>query len=245
MLLQLTASAYFDFLQQFASLLRDPVGYGFGVPRGDGSPVLLIPGFTAGDWSLGTLARWLGRVGYRPYLSGIDLNVGCPQRTMQLVGWRVEKIARESGQRVTIIGHSLGGVLARAIAAGNPGYVRQVVALGSPIHDGWAGVQDQIRPTLQAIQSYWQNFSDERENCGTSECSCAFVAAVFAPTLEKSRFSAIYTRRDEVVQWQSCIDDAGSNFEVSGLHASLIVNREVYRILGSILAEAPGESATA
>jgi triacylglycerol lipase len=124
MLLQLTAYAYFEFLQQFASLVRAPVGYGVGVPRGDGHPVLLIPGFTAGDWSLGTLARWLGRVGYRPYLSGIDLNVGCPQRPMELVGWRVEKIARESGQRVTIIGHSLGGVLGRAIAAANPANVR-------------------------------------------------------------------------------------------------------------------------
>ena len=63
MLLQLTASAYFDFLQQYASLARDPVGYGVGVPRGDGRPVLMIPGFTAGDWSLGTMARWLGRIG--------------------------------------------------------------------------------------------------------------------------------------------------------------------------------------
>jgi hypothetical protein len=68
------------------------------------------------------------------------------------------------------------------------------------------------------------------------ECSCGFAEAVFAPTPKRSRFSAIYTRRDEVVQWQSCIDDAGTNFEVSGLHASLIVNREVYRILGSLLA---------
>jgi len=247
MLLQLIVSAYFDFLQQFASLVRDPVGYGVGVPRGDGHPVLLIPGFTSGDWSLGPLARWLGRVGYRPYLSGIDFNVGCPQRKMELVGWRVEKIARESGQPVTIIGHRLGGVLGRVIAAANPGDVRQVVALGSPIRDGWTGVHDQIRPVLQAIQAFWQMFSNERERCGTVECPCAFVAAVLAPAPApvKSRFSAIYTRRDEVVQWQSCIDDAGSSFEVSGLHASLIVNREVYRILGSILAESSGESAAA
>ncbi|MGB3551788.1 MAG: alpha/beta fold hydrolase [Candidatus Binatus sp.] len=245
MLLQLFASAYFDFLQQFASLVRDPVGYGIGVPPGDGRPILLIPGFTAGDWSLGTMARWLGRVGYRPYLSGIDLNVGCPQRTMELVGWRVEKIARESGQRVTIIGHSLGGVLGRAIAAADPASVREVVALGSPIRDGWTGVHDEVRPTMQAIQSFWQTFSDEPESCGTAQCSCAFVAAVLAPIPGRSRFSAIYTRRDEIVQWRSCVDDAGSNFEVSGLHASLIVNREVYRILGSILAEAPGESAAA
>ncbi len=136
MLLQLTASAYFDFLQQFASLARDPVGYGVGVPRGDGRPVLLIPGFTAGDWSLGTLARWLGRIGYKPYLSGIDLNVGCPRRKVELVGWRVEKIARESGQRVTIIGHSLGGVLGRAIATANP-------AVGA--RGGRAGIADSQR----------------------------------------------------------------------------------------------------
>src|SRR5258708_11828723 len=103
MLLQLTASAYFDFLQQFASLARDPIGYGFGVPRGDGRPILLIPGFTAGDWSLGTLARWLGRIGYKPYLSGIDLNIGCPPRKVELGGWRAENIARASGQRVAIL----------------------------------------------------------------------------------------------------------------------------------------------
>src|ERR1039457_3824575 len=145
MLLQLTAYAYFDFLQPFASLVRDPVGYGVGVPRGDGHPVLLIPGFTAGDWSLGTLARWLGRVGYRPYLSGIDLNVGCPQRMMEVVGWRVEKIARQSGEPVTIIGHSLGGVLGRAIAAANPPNVSQVVALGSPIRERGTGGHAQLR----------------------------------------------------------------------------------------------------
>ena len=245
MLLQLTASAYFDYLQQFASLARDPVGYGMGVPRGDGRPILLIPGFTAGDWSLGTLARWLGRIGYRPYLSGIDLNVGCPRRKMELVGWRVEKIAQESGHRVTIIGHSLGGVLGRAIAASDPSSVCEVVALGSPIRSGWTGVHDHVRPALQAIQSFWQTFSSAPETCGTMECSCGFADAVFAPTPARSRFSSIYTRRDEVVQWQSCIDDAGANFEVSGLHASLIVNREVYRILGSILAEAAADHAYA
>jgi pimeloyl-ACP methyl ester carboxylesterase len=236
MLLQLTATAYFDYLQQLSYLLRDPVGYGVGVPRGDGHPVLLIPGFTAGDWSLGTMARWLRRVGYRSYLSGIDLNVGCPRRKIELVGWRIEKIAQDTGERVTIIGHSLGGVLGRAIASTSPANVRQVIALGSPIRDGWTGVHDRLRPVLQAIQSFWQTFSDAPENCGTPECACGFADAVFAPTRADSRFSAIYTRRDEVVQWQSCVDDTGSNYEVPGLHASLIVNPEVYRIIAAILA---------
>lgn len=245
MLLQLTTSAYFDYLQQLAALVRDPIGYGLGVPRGEGQPVLLIPGFTAGDWSLGTLARWLERIGYRAYLSGIDLNVGCPRRKIELVGWRVEKIARESNQRVTIIGHSLGGLLARAIAANNPSIVRQVIALGSPIRKGWIDVHDNVRPALHAIQSFWQTFSDVPENCGTPECACGFAQAVFAPTPAGSRFSAIYTRRDEVVRWESCIDEAGSSFEVQGLHASLIVNREVYRILAALLADLAVENAAA
>jgi len=245
MLLQLTASAYFDFLQQYASLIRDPAHYGVGVPRGDGRPVLLIPGFIAGDWSFGPMARWLRRVGYRPYLSGIDLNVGCPQRKVELVGWRVEKIADDCGQRVTIIGHSLGGVLGRAIASARPTMVREVVALGSPIRSGWTGVHDQVRPTLEAIQSFWQLFANAPENCGTIQCECGIADAVFAPTPARSRFNSIYTCRDEVVQWQACIDDAGANFEVSGLHASLIVNREVYRILATILVESAGETATA
>ena len=245
MLLQITASAYFDFLQQYASLIRDPVSRGVGVPRGDGRPVLLIPGFTAGDWSLGPLAAWLRRIGYKPYVSGIDLNVGCPQRKLELLGWRIEKIARESGRRMTIVGHSLGGVLGRAMATIKPAYVCEVVALGSPIRQGWTGVHDQIRPTLEAIQSFWQLLSSAPANCGTMECACGIAEAVFADTPEHSRFSSIYTRRDEVVHWESCIDDAGSNFEVSGLHVGLIVNREVYRILGELLADSAADCAAA
>jgi triacylglycerol lipase len=245
MLLQITASAYFDFLQQYASLIRDPVSRGVGVPRGDDRPVLLIPGFTAGDWSLGPLAAWLRRIGYKPYVSGIDLNVGCPQRKLELLGWRIEKIARESGRRMTIVGHSLGGVLGRAMATLKPAHVCEVVALGAPIRQGWTGVHDQVRPTLEAIQSFWQLFSSAPENCGTMACACGIADAVFAATPERSRFSSIYTRRDEVVHWESCIDDAGSNFEVSGLHVGLIVNREVYRILGRILADSAAECAAA
>ena len=245
MLLQLTARAYLDYIQNLSSLIRDPVGYGVGVPQGDGHPVLLIPGFTAGDWSLGTLSRWLRRVGYRPYLSGIDLNVGCPRRKIELVGWRVEKIARETGGRVTIIGHSLGGVLGRAIAATRPAEVRRVVALGSPIRDGWTGVHEQMRPALRAVQSFWQTFSDAPENCGTMECPCGFADAVFSETPRSVSFNAIYTRGDEVVQWESCLDELGTNHEVTGRHVSLIVNREVYRLLGSILADRDSDNAAA
>ena len=70
----------------------------------DCQPVLLIPGFFAGDWMMAAMARWLARIGYRPYLSGIDWNVGCPGRTVELLGWRIQKIARESGIAPVLVG---------------------------------------------------------------------------------------------------------------------------------------------
>jgi triacylglycerol lipase len=245
MILRLTANAWVEYLQQLSDLLRDPVYYGTGVPRGNGTPVLLIPGFTAGDWTLATMARWLKRIGYRPYLSGIDLNVGCPKRKTELVGWRLARIVRESNSRVAIIGHSLGGVLGRAIAAVDPDYVSRVVALGSPIRYGWEGVRDEVRPAMRAVQTFWQTFSDAPQDCGTIECSCGLGRKVFSKMPGAVRFDSIYTRRDEIVSWQACLADDGPNHEVNGLHSSLIVNPEVFRLLGTILAEAAARSAAA
>src|SRR4051794_41861867 len=62
---------------ELGRLLVDPVYRGHGVPRGDGGPVLLIPGFLAGDSSLQIMREWLGRMGHRPYQSRIRLNVDC------------------------------------------------------------------------------------------------------------------------------------------------------------------------
>lgn len=242
---RLTANAWLEYLQQLSSLLRDPVYYGVGVPRGHGEQVLLIPGFTAGDWTLGTMARWLRRIGYRAHLSGIDLNVGCPKRKAELVGWRVAKIAHDSHSRVAIVGHSLGGVLGRAIASIDPEYVSRVVALGSPIRYGWDSVRDEVRPTLNAVQAFWQRLADAPEECGTFECSCGIARRVFSKMPGAVRFDSIYTRSDEIVSWQACLADDGPNHEVSGLHSSLIANPAVYRLLGSILAEAKSNHATA
>ena len=83
-----------DYFERLSSLLRDPVYYGWGVRKGSDESVLLIPGFFAGDWMMAAMARWLARIGYRPYLSGIDWNVGCPGRTVELLGRRIQKIAR-------------------------------------------------------------------------------------------------------------------------------------------------------
>src|SRR5512146_390092 len=103
-----------DFAHHLSCLLCDPVFYGSEVTRGDGSPVLLIPGFFAGDWSLSTLARWLSRVGYRPYLSGIDWNVGCPEEKWEGWGWRLANVAEFLGVPAVVLGQGRGVGVARA-----------------------------------------------------------------------------------------------------------------------------------
>jgi len=125
-----------DLLQpafEFGQLLRDPVFWGWGVRRGDGHTVLVLPGLGAGDAYLRPLRGWLRRLGYRTMRSGIRRNPGLSERLLTELGERVEAEYRRTGRRLSIIGHSMGGAQARAIARRHPQAVRQVITLGSPI----------------------------------------------------------------------------------------------------------------
>src|SRR6516225_9378423 len=64
-------------------LCASPVFYGLGVPRGDGSGVVLVPGFLGTDSYLTQMRYWLERIGYRAYVSGIGLNADCPNILIQ------------------------------------------------------------------------------------------------------------------------------------------------------------------
>jgi pimeloyl-ACP methyl ester carboxylesterase len=118
---------------ELGSLVGDPVFWGWGVRRGDGRPVLVLPGLYGGDRYLDPLRDWLRRIGYRPVRSGLDRNPGWSEPLVNELGERAEEHYQRSGQRVTIIGHSLGGLQGRSIAVRRPGVVRHVIALGSPL----------------------------------------------------------------------------------------------------------------
>lgn len=235
MLWQLTTS-YLDHSFQLSALLRDPVYRGTNVPRGKGEPILLIPGFLAGDWTLGVMAEWLGRIGYRPYLSGIDWNVGCPNKTGELLGWRLAYIIRETGSPVVVVGHSLGGLLARFLGAHFSGAIRHAVALGSPIHGSLGATPPFVRLVFRTLRTLWRLADNAPPECGTPQCACGFSQRVSSPLPQGVGFTAIFSKRDEVVDWHACLDPQGDNQEVSGRHLGLVVNREVYRILAGILA---------
>src|SRR5919107_4584219 len=89
-----------------ARLLRSPVWRGVGVPPSDGRPVLLVPGFMAGDGSLATMAKWLRANGYWTRRAGIRSNVGCSQDACERIEQRLEALAERTGHPVAIVGQS-------------------------------------------------------------------------------------------------------------------------------------------
>jgi len=111
-----------------------PVYYGIGVPHGDGSGVVIIPGFLGTDLYLMELHAWLGRIGYRAYFSGIGINAECPNLLIQRhLNETIETALSETGRKIHLIGHSLGGVIARSVAGQRPKDVASVITLAAPI----------------------------------------------------------------------------------------------------------------
>ncbi|MBV8775489.1 MAG: hypothetical protein JO166_24625 [Deltaproteobacteria bacterium] len=118
---------------EFSALMADPIFWGWGAPRGDGHSVLALPGLGGGDGYLRPLRGWLRRIGYRPVDSGLEVNPGWSEDLLDELTGLVEQEFRRSGAKLTIIGHSLGGVYGYAIAAHQPQMIRHVITLASPL----------------------------------------------------------------------------------------------------------------
>ena len=111
---------------------RTRTPYAGSAPARDADPVLLVPGFMAGDYTLAGLSRQLRREGHRTYRAGIPVaNMGCTLDTAEMIESRLEAIVARREQRVQIVGHSLGGMLARGIAARRPDLVSGIVTMDS------------------------------------------------------------------------------------------------------------------
>ena len=229
------ATSYPDYFLQLYTLLRDPVYRGVNVPQGKGEPILLIPGFFGGDWTMLVMAGWLTRIGYQVYFSGIDWNIDCPNKTSELLRWRLDHITKETGRPITVIGHSLGGILARFLGTNFPEKIRRVIAIGSPI-DGSMGVHPLVSLAFRTLQALRRAGDRAFPDCGSSRCTCQFIQTAFSPLSKDVELTTIFSKQDEVVDWHACLDPQGENKEVSGRHVGLIVNRRVYRILADTLA---------
>ncbi len=224
---------------EWLELRASPVYRGAGVSPGHGEPVVLVPGFLGSDAHLRELRDWLARLGYRPYLSGIGRNADCPDVELAKLLETVELAYQRTGQRVRLIGHSLGGSLARAAAVRRPGLISQVITLASPIREVRAhplvlGLARLVGGALPSPSERPRRHGDH-EHVGT--CSCQLMDALAQPWPAGVARTAIYSRGDGVVDWRSSQDeDARLNVRVRGSHLGLVVNQEVYRELGRLLA---------
>jgi triacylglycerol lipase len=218
-------------------LLADPVWRGQGVPRGDGRPVVVLPGFLAGDCTLALLARWLRRIGHRPATCGFVANVDCSDRALDLVERRMQWLYRQHGRRVALIGHSRGGHFARALARRRPGQVSHAISMGADLQQ-MLGISV---PTTLAVGGARRGVATLRRaraaHCLTMDCTCRFTRDYTAPFPSKRvRLTSIYTRADGVVRWERCLVPYADCVEVTGSHVGLICNREAYAAIADALA---------
>jgi pimeloyl-ACP methyl ester carboxylesterase len=220
-----------------SALLRDEVIGGRGIPHGDGSPVLLVSGFLAGDLSLSLMARWLKSIGYRPCRAGIVANVDCAGRALSRLEGQLERFAERHGHSVTVIGHSRGGTMARTLGVRRPDLVQCVVSLGSPMTDELA-VHPLVRAQVETVAMLGTLGVPGLFSRGCSNGACCQTAREQAAGAFPAGvgFTSIYSRSDGVVDWRACLDPAARHVEVSSSHVGMAVNAEVYRALADTLA---------
>jgi pimeloyl-ACP methyl ester carboxylesterase len=223
-------------LLEFAALRLSPVYYGKGVPVGDGSPVVLIPGLLCMDLFLSELHTWLARIGYRPYFSGMDVVADCPNELAQRLAETIRQAYQDTGCRVHLIGHSLGGVFARSAAVQMAEHIASVITLGTPfrglVMHGWVlALANLVRRNLRTQDGMLP------ENCATSQCACAFGRSLRRPWPKSVTQTAIYTREDGLVHWRYCLTgDPNADVEVHGTHVGLIFNSTAYMHIAQRLA---------
>jgi hypothetical protein len=198
-------------------------------PRGDGHPVLVLPGFLAADDSTRPLRRYLKRLDYgaHPWLLGRNLGARGPVR--ERLAQRALELSERHGRKISIVGWSLGGIYARELAKRMPERVRQVITLGSPFGDV-------ARPTSFAR---WFESASGRDLASEMPDLVARIRS--APPVPAT---AIYSKSDGIAHWRACRESDGpqrENIEVPGSHCGLGWNPLVLWAIADRLALAEGE----
>lgn len=199
------------------------------VPLGDGHPVIVLPPFLCSDHMSRGLRDWLAALGYAVEGWGPRVNIGPTAGAVAAVDAILRRCNEASGRKASLVGYSLGGVLARALASANPDRVRRVVTICSPFRLPTASPLEPLYRALGPLHS-GEHLMLER-----------LAAPPPVPT------TAIYSPRDGVVAWQSCVDEPGAdreNVAIDGAHTTMLANPRTLRVIAERLA-LPEESMAA
>jgi len=225
-------------------LHASPVYYGLGIPRGDNSAVVVIPGFLGSDVYVTHLQSWLERIGYRAYFSGIGMNAECPNLLIRYrLAATIDKALAETGRKIHLIGHSLGGIIARSVAGQRPKDIASVITLGAPLQGTVMHPSVLRAANVVRSQILKQHGSSVLPECYTPRCTCSFLSSLRCTTPASVMQTAIYTKDDGIVDWRYCrTGNSDSDFEVPGTHVGLVFNASVYTIIAERLAKAASET---
>ena len=197
-------------------------------PRGDGHPVMVLPGFMAAGGTTVPLRRFLKSKGYTPFCWELGRNLGPKAIGNQgeLLAHRLQTVYRQMGRKVSLVGWSLGGVMSREIAKRFPDMVRQVITLGSPFGGD---------PRASYVFNLYRSITghDIDPDAMADEFEALRQPPPGIPT------TAIYSKTDGVVAWRNCVEQNGpltDNIEVYASHCGLGVNPAVFYALADRLA---------
>jgi pimeloyl-ACP methyl ester carboxylesterase len=188
------------------------IGFGLAVapalrqaPKGDGHTVLVLPGFMASDSSTAHLRDVMKKLGHNAIGWDMGRNLGGVARMRQTLKDKLAKLHQQSGRTISLVGWSLGGVLARDLALEMPGHVRQVITLGSPFN-GDIGANN--------VKRLYEALSKEQIPTRASPETLARLAGDLGVPA-----TAIYSRTDGVVNWRTCLlnpNHHAENIEIVG-----------------------------
>jgi triacylglycerol lipase len=202
-------------LPRHKSLLR-------GEQNGDGRPVMLLPGLIQGERAMKPLQRFLANRGYQAHSWGLGRNFGARTtgaQAEQLIT-RLETIAATSGP-VTLIGVSLGGMMARLVAHRRPDLVREVITISSPFAGSGKATN---------VWRFFEWFTGERLDDPAVEARSAEIAAPLpVPN------TAIWSQSDGLVAGQICRDNYGRSIEISSSHLGVQIRPDVFLAVAGVL----------
>jgi pimeloyl-ACP methyl ester carboxylesterase len=199
-------------------------------------PVVLVPGFMSGDLTLRAMSASLRRRGFRTYRAHIRANVGCTATAAAELETRIESVAIKRGSRVRIVGHSLGGMLARGLAVRRPDLISGIVTLGSPMLAPGAhhvlltaGVETLVRLSRAGVPGLMS------EECVAGACARLSFDECRQPVPGDVAFTAVYSKRDGIVDWRACVDPEAHAVEVRASHVGMGLDPRVIGVVTDAL----------
>lgn len=193
------------------------------VPRGDGRSIILLPGYQSPEIAMRPLAIYLNAIGYRAETWGLGVNTGNVDGLAESFGARLVEISEVRREPITVIGWSLGGVIARETARLNQDHVREIVTLGTPLIGG---------PKYTSVGAVFA-----RQNGIDLDEFEKYVHEINSLGLPQP-ITSIYSKSDGVVGWKAAIDvynPQARNIEIRSTHFGLGTNSRAWKIIAETL----------